>query len=31
LSRMHVYNDMNHFKSILSGVPYYPAYSDWYT
>jgi peptidoglycan/xylan/chitin deacetylase (PgdA/CDA1 family) len=28
LSRMHVYNDMNHFKSILSGVPYYPAYSD---
>jgi peptidoglycan/xylan/chitin deacetylase (PgdA/CDA1 family) len=26
LSRMHVYNDMNHFKSILSGVSYYPTY-----
>jgi peptidoglycan/xylan/chitin deacetylase (PgdA/CDA1 family) len=24
LSRMHVYNDMRHFKSILSGVSYYP-------
>ncbi len=28
LSRMHVYNDMNHFKSILSGISYYPSYSD---
>jgi peptidoglycan/xylan/chitin deacetylase (PgdA/CDA1 family) len=29
LSRMHVYNDMNNFKSILSGVWYYPApYAD---
>lgn len=24
LNRMHVYDDMNHFKSILSGVSYYP-------
>lgn len=28
LSRNHVYNDMQHFKSILSGVHYYPTYSD---
>jgi peptidoglycan/xylan/chitin deacetylase (PgdA/CDA1 family) len=28
LERLHVYNDMNHFKSILSGKTYYPAYSD---
>lgn len=26
LSRIHVYEDMNHFKSILSGVVYYPTY-----
>jgi peptidoglycan/xylan/chitin deacetylase (PgdA/CDA1 family) len=25
LSRMHVYNDMNDFKSILSGIFYYPV------
>lgn len=26
LERIHVYNDMQHFKSILSGVLYYPSY-----
>jgi len=28
IERLHVYNDMNHFKSILSGKTYYPTYSD---
>ena len=29
LTRMHVYNDMQHFKTMLSGVWYYPGgYSD---
>ena len=28
LSRMHVYNDMANFKSILSGVWYYPTFSN---